>query len=193
MKLIRQIGLLAVILTVSVTAALAGGMFQNYPVVGSVAYCVLFAGDGTTCAGFEPAGPTIVTGNERVPADTVLPNGSGPQTVRLPLAAIGALPYQYAAPLTGATVAVAATTGALVLDPAGTIATLTVTLPAASALIDGQKLALSSSQTVTALTVTAGSGTTISNSPTALTISTTGNYGYQFVYRQANTKWFRLD
>ena len=75
---------------------------------------------------------------------------------------------------------------------AGTIATLTLTLPAATALQDGQILRISSSQTVTALTVTPGSGTTVSNTPTAITISATGPYGYEFVYRAANTKWYRV-
>lgn len=191
MKLTRLFGLLAVALTAG-SIAHAEGMFSNLPVVGGSSYCALYAGDGTTCVGTVPAGPTVVTGNERIPADTVLPNGQSPQSVRIPLAAIGALPYQYAAPLTGTTVAVAATTGSMVIDPAGTIAALTLTLPAASALVDNQTLAISSSQTITSLTLTPGSGTTVSNSPTALTISTTAAYGYKLIYRAANTKWYRL-
>lgn len=191
MKLIRQIGLLAVILTVSVTAALAGGMFQNYPVVGAsaTAFCSLFGGNGTTCVEFTPAGPSVVTGNELVPADTQLANGSSPQTVRLPMAALNALPYQYATPLAAATVVSAKTTGTMLLDPAGTLATLTVTLPPSP--IDGQHWNLASSQTITALTLNTSDSSTISNNPTVLTVSTTTSYGYTFVYRAANTKWFR--
>lgn len=191
MKLIR-VGLVAVGICAATLTANAAGMFGNLPIVGSAAYCALFAGDGVTCQGNVPAGPSVLTGTEKIAADTGLASGQSPQTVLVPLAAIGALPYQFAAPLTGATVAVAATTGTLVLDPAGTIATLTVTLPAAASLIDGQTFAISSSQTVTALTLTAGSGTTISNTPTAITISTTASYGYKFVYRAANTKWYRV-
>lgn len=193
MKLTRFVGLLAAVLTVSsIGAALAGGLFNNLPTVGGAAYCALYAGDGTTCQGSVPAGPSVTTGLETVPADTNAASGASPQTVRLGLASLNALPYQYNAPLTGATVAVAATTGTMLLDPAGTIATLTVTLPAATALIDGQQLSLASSQTVTALTLTGGTGTTISNAPTAITISTTGPYNYRFIYRAANTKWYRM-
>lgn len=192
MKLSR-LGLLAVVLTVSsIGAALAGGLFNNLPQVGGAAYCALYAGDGVTCQGNVPAGPSVTTGLETIPADTNAAQGVSPQTVRLGLASLGALPYQYATPLTATSVTVANTTGKLVLDPAGTIATLTVTLPAAIALIDGQTFEIGSSQTVTALTLTGGSGTTISNAPTAITVSTTANMGFKLVYRAANTKWYRL-
>lgn len=190
MKLTRLSGLLAAVLTVScIGAAFAGGLFNNLPQVGGAAYCALYAGDGVTCQGNVPAGPSIVTGNETVPADTNLPQGVSPQTVKLGLASLNALPYQYAQPTTGTTVTATKTTGTLLLDPAGTLAALTVTMPANP--IDGQKFSLTSSQTITALTVNTSDSSTISNSPTALTISTTASYGYRFVYRAANTKWYR--
>ncbi len=195
MKLTRLSGLLAAVLTVSsIGAAFAGGLFNNLPQVGGAAYCALYAGDGVTCQGNVPAGPTVTTGLETIPADTNAASGVSPQTVRLGLASLGALPYQYAAPLTGASIVVANTTGKLLLDPAGTIATLTVTFPPSTALIDGQTLEIGSSNTVTALTLTAGAGTTIKAStlPTALTISTTGSAGYKFLYKSSNTTWYRL-
>lgn len=198
MKLTRLSGLLAAALTVGSILALgaparAGGLFDTLPQVGGAATCTLYAGDGVTCQGFVPAGPSVVTGLEVVPADTNAAQGVSPQSVNLSLASLNALPYQYNAPLTGATVAVLPTTGTLLLDPAGTIATLTVTLPTAAQLIDGQEFAISSSQTVTALTLTPGAGTTVSNAPTAITISTTATYGYRFKYRLANTKWYRTN
>jgi hypothetical protein len=192
MKLAR-FGLSAAALLAFTLVAHAAGMFSNLPVVGSVAYCVLFAGDGTTCAGFEPAGPTIVTGNERIPADTALPNGNQPQTVRIPLPAIGVGPYQFAQPLTGTSITVNPVSRRLILQPAGTIAALTVTTPAASLLVDNQTWGICSSQIVTALTLTAGSGTTISNGVTALAAPPGTGAGtcYEWTYVQSATTWFR--
>jgi hypothetical protein len=196
MKLTLLSGLLAAVLTVSsIGVAFAGGLFQNLPVVGasSTAFCSLFRGDGVTCAQNTPAGPSIVTGNELIPADTQLTGGSQPQTVRLPLAAIGAGPYQYTAPLTGASVTVAATSRRLTVDPAGTIAALTVVFPTASLLVDNQTVGLCSTQVVTSLTMTSGSGTTILNPVTALAIppATGSSTCYQWTYRLANTSWYR--
>lgn len=171
MKLLNRIHFAAAALAAVLLAAPlahAGGIYDQYP-----------------------AGPSP-TGAESFAADTNLSGGRNPQTGRYTFQQLGLGAMQYAAPLTGTTVAVAAGTTNMVLDPAGTIATLTLTLPAASLLQDGQILRISSSQTVTALTVTPGSGTTVSNTPTAITISATGPYGYEFVYRAANTKWYRV-
>jgi hypothetical protein len=196
MKLTRSFGLGVAALVAATITAYAGGYFQNWPVVGasSTAYCALYQGNGTTCAEYVPAGPSIVTGNELVPADTQLANGNQPQTVRLPMAALGAGPYQYTAPLTGASVTVASTTRHLVIDPAGTIAALTLVFPAASTLIDGQLVSICSTQVVTALTLTAGSGTTILNGPTAMAVPPATGAGtcYGWVYRKANTSFYRV-
>jgi hypothetical protein len=193
MKLTR-LGLgLAALVAVSLPA-FATGMFSNLPVIGSAAYCVLFSGDGATCVGFEPAGPTIVTGNERIPADTVLPNGNQPQTVRIPLASLGTGPYQYNAPLTGASITVLPTSRRLMLEPAGTIAALTVVFPAATLLVDNQTVGLCSTQVITTLTMTAGTGTTILNPLTAtlLPLATGAAVCGEWVYRQSNTSFYRV-
>jgi hypothetical protein len=82
MKLTRLSGLLAAALTVGLIApALAGGQFGNLPIVGGAAYCALYAGDGTTCQGNVPAGPSALAGTEKIPADTGLASGASPQTV----------------------------------------------------------------------------------------------------------------
>ena len=71
---------------------------------------------------------------------------------------------QYASPLTGTTVTVTGTDDVwLVLTPAGTIATLTVALP--DAPVNKQEVAVSASQTVTALTL---SGGTVIGGPTTM-------------------------
>ena len=62
-----------------------------------------------------------------------------------------------ATPTTGQTVTVPLNTRRVVLTPAGTLASLTIALPSASALgsnYDGQQITIFSSQTITSLTVT---------------------------------------
>lgn len=188
--------------------AWAAGSYSLLPIVGGAAFCAStvsgagapFGGAtgqgqgsaGSVCAQTVPAGPPALTGNELIPADTVTAPGASPQTVTIPIRLLGAGPVQYNAPLTGASITVNPLSSTLVLDPAGTIAALTLVFPPATALIDGQSLEVSSSNTVTALTITPGSGTTIAQNPTAITVSTTTSYGYKFQYVAAVTKWIRL-
>lgn len=181
----------------SVAVALAAGNFSTYPIVGNPAFCsgnviAGVPGTATVCDSNVPAGPAALTGNELIPADTGLPSGQQPQTVVVPARLLGGGATQFATPLTGASLTAAAGETTMLLDPAGTIAALTVTLPAVGGLIDGQKWRLASSQTVTALTLTPGSGTTIAQAPTTITVSTTAPYNYEFVYRASTTKWYRL-
>ncbi len=177
------LGLAALVAVVGIAAA--AGNFPGFPIVGGATYCqgTSTGASGTpVCTVNVPAGPSIVPSSTVIPADTGLANGAQPQTVLLGLASLNALPYRYVVPTTGTTVTLAATTGALLMNPAGTLTALGIVLPAASAMIDGQQIAISSSQTITTLTMAGGTGTTISNSPTALTISTTGSYGYKFIF-----------
>jgi hypothetical protein len=94
--------------------------------------------------------------------------------------------YSYQTPLTGATIVVANTSRTLVIDPAGTLAALTVQLPAAP--IDGQLVEFSTSQVLTSLTVSPNGGQTMGN---GLPTSAAAGQGFGFIYRLALTKWFR--
>lgn len=78
----------------------------------------------------------------------------------------------------------------LILDPAGTLASGTITMPASP--VDGQVIEITSSATITALTVSANAGQSIKNAPTTLVVSATGPQGYSFIYHTANTTWYRL-
>lgn len=162
--------LAAALALLAAPSAHAGGMYEQFP-------------NDLTAA---------PTGVETFAADTNLSGGRNPQTSRFTFQQIGVGAIQNPTPLTGASVTVAAATSKLLIEPAGTIAALTVVLPAATGLAQGQQLEISSTQTVTALTLTAGSGTTIAaQTPTAITVSTTASYGYKFVYY--GTKWYRLN
>ena len=119
------------------------------------------------------------TGNPQAPYST--------NTVTVAQLMGGAAGYAYAQPTSGGTVVALAATATLLLDPAGALAALTVDLP--SATQDGQTFQVSTTQTITALTASpaSGSGQTVSGG--ALTL--TANGGVAWLYRAANTTWYR--
>src|SRR5579862_852732 len=94
------------------------GAFFGFPIVGGASYCITTlnpappnangngAGQTGQCVATAPAGPTVMTGNELVLANTGLPGTQVPQTVFLPavLAASGA--YSLVVPVTTNTVVV---------------------------------------------------------------------------------------
>lgn len=86
-------------------------------------------------------------------------------------------------PLTGGTVNLAAATPIEIIDPAGTLAALTVNLPGSP--VDGQLQRVSFTQAITTLTMGGG---TISNAPTTAAAAAT----FEFIYDLATTKWYRV-
>lgn len=92
----------------------------------------------------------------------------------------------YQTPLTGFTITVSNTTGTLVLDPAGTLASGTITMPTSPT--DKQIVRISSTQTITALTVSANTGQTIKGAVTTLA----ANGFASWIYRSTNTTWYRI-
>ena len=157
-----------------------------YPVVGGSAFCSSTV--NSTCVNTIPAGPTL-PGTATIPVDTNFSGGRSPQTAKAPVAVVGLGGIQNETPLTGASVILNPGVGRLLLKPAGTIATLTVTLPASGWLYDGQVLIIASSQTVTTLTITAGSGTTIA--ATAAT-TVTADAPIEWIYSAASATWFQI-
>lgn len=192
-KFLRSIGVGLAALIVSSAIAVGAGLFPGFPIVSGASYCNGYATgtSGQVCIQTVPAGPSL-TGNELIPADTQLASGQSPQTVLVPSRVLGGGAATYYTATNATNYTVSNLTGKLILTPASTLTTTTLTLPAAADLLDGQSLELSSTATLTAVVITAGSGTSISNTPTALTVSTTGAYGYKFIYRASNTTWYRL-
>lgn len=88
---------------------------------------------------------------------------------------------QYSVPTTGQTV-VSDGSGAMFLNPAGLLATLTVTLP--SSPVDGQTFEISSSQTITVLTVNGG---TVKGGITTILL----NGWARWRYSVTAASWFR--
>jgi hypothetical protein len=91
--------------------------------------------------------------------------------------------YDYQVPTTGFSYTFS-TYNVLIMNPAGTLATGTITMPANPA--DGMTVTFSSTQQITALTVSPNTGQTINN---ALTTFGAGQ-AQSYIYRAASTAWF---
>ena len=92
--------------------------------------------------------------------------------------------YDYQAPTTGFSYTFAAGTTVLVMNPAGTLATGTVTMPASP--VDGMTISFSSTQQITALTVAGNTGQSIVGNPNKILAGGAAT----FVYRLSNTTWY---
>jgi hypothetical protein len=169
-----------------------GGVQSGAPVVGGAAYCSSYVNG--VCANTVPAGPTAVTGDETVLAQTNLTQGRNPQVVAMSMRSLNSAPlalHTCAAAACG-NVTIAGNSGGVVLTYSTTIDSATVILPALTAAMIGQRVSIGASHTVTALTVSAGAGTSLAvTTPTALTASTTAPQGYEFVL-MSDTKWYRV-
>jgi len=93
--------------------------------------------------------------------------------------------YDYQVLTTGFTYTFAAGTTVLVINPAGTLATGTITFPATP--VDGMTVTFSSTQQITALTL-AGNSKTIVSAATILP----ANQATTYVYRLSNTSWYPM-
>src|SRR5580765_2021334 len=89
------IGCAALVSTVGI--AVSAGLFWGYPIVGQGTYCISYQNPTVvngivtsqgTCTSTAPAGPSALTGNELVIADTQLPGGQNPQSVLIPSAVL---------------------------------------------------------------------------------------------------------
>lgn len=182
------------LLTIALILAPVAAIAQQWPavpIVDGASYCASTV--NAVCVQTVPAGPSL-TGNETIPADTNLASGGQPQTVKIDISTLGGGTLLYNAPLTGASITIASAVRQLIVEPAGTIAALTLVFPAATTLTNGQRLGVCGTQIVTTLTLTAGSGTTISGGPTAMLVPvTTGGASCpEWIYRTANTTWYRV-
>lgn len=194
--MLKKISLAALSLVIVTSLAYAGGLFNGFPIVGDPGSDICLSyGNNSVCNTFSPAGPNGVPPLATFPADTNV-SGSGsvqnPSTINVPVGLTGATVLD-AAPLTAASITVPTGTAKLMLVPAGTIAALTVLLPAPSTTIngnvyslnDGQPFSIYTSQTVTALTVTPFSGTTLT--PTVTTV--TAALPVKLIYNKAALAW----
>lgn len=180
-------------------ATQGGGQGAGFPTlnVPDATQCLSFT-NNNRCVNYAPAGPTALNGYETILTDTHLSPGQLPQTINTPIMGLGAGKLDVQAPLTGATLTVDAFTRQLIVNPAGTIAALTVNLPAASAtMVNGQRIGICGTQVVTALTLGGGTGNTFNpTQPTAMLVPVvTGAAScFEFIYSKTSATagvWFR--
>ena len=102
---------------------------------------------------------------------------------------VDAVESQYFAPLTGTTLSVLDNKGAvwLILTPAGTLANLTLLLPAVANVLDHQELVVNSTQTLTALTIN-GNGASVVGGPTTLA----ANGFFRLRFDAVLKTWYRI-
>lgn len=96
---------------------------------------------------------------------------------------------QYSAPLTGTTVQVTDSANSvwLILTPAGTLAALTIALPAKANCADKQEVLVNTRQTLTSLTVSCSGGTVV-GAPTTLA----ANGYFRMRYDAVMSTWYRV-
>ena len=92
--------------------------------------------------------------------------------------------YAYASPSTGFSLAPTVDQTGIIIDPSGTLASGTITMPANPK--DGQIETFSTSQTITSLTVLPYSGQSTTCSPTTLA----AGESFSCIYRAANLTWY---
>jgi hypothetical protein len=95
---------------------------------------------------------------------------------------------QIVSPNSGTTVNVSANVEYLILKLGGTLASLTINMTVAP--IDGQELAISSTQIITTLAIRASSGATIYNAPT--TFAAAGGK-FRMIYDLSSNSWYITD
>lgn len=161
--------------------------WPSLPQVDGPSYCASTV--NAVCVQTVPAGPAL-TGNETIPADTNLSGGGQPQTVKIDIQSLGGGKLVVSVPVTGDTVTVDAQTRQVIVNPAGTIANLTINLPAASStMLNGQRVGICGTQIVTTLTSGAGTGNTFSTTaPTAMLVPVvTGAAScFEYIYQKTS-------
>jgi hypothetical protein len=96
--------------------------------------------------------------------------------------------YLYNVPTTGFTINLTVAQSALSLNPAGTLATGTVVMPAT--ILDGKVVSVFTTQTITALTLSTTNGATFT--PAAVTTLVAGA-NVNYVYSVTANTWYRIE
>ena len=122
-------------------------------------------------------------------------NPSGYQTAAQVRTAVDSSTYSLQAPTTGFSITIGANISHLILNPVGTLAVGSITMPASP--VDGYIVTVSTSQIITALTVSPNTGQTVKNAPTTLQLNATtpgaiSGFGFSYIYNLSSTTWFRI-
>jgi hypothetical protein len=155
---------------------------------GTISACILYdadisgnAGTISTLYGFYFHDLSAISG---ITSKTSFRNDDPNAPIRS-LAPVVVSATQRASPTAGQTVTVSANKDRLILTPAGTLATLTILLPAAATLSDGAFFEVQTSQVITSLTWTC-SGAAFILAPASLAIAK----GVTIRWDSTNTAWW---
>lgn len=168
------------------------GFWSNWPIVGQASYCSTTT--NSVCTNTVPAGPSALTGIETIPANTGIGNRS-PSNVLIPVGTLGGNPITIVTVTSSNPDPISASnlSGGVIYNATATITAANITLPASP--IQGQLYRISANRNITALSVTAPSGTSMAanSAPTVLSANITGGpQGYLFYYDLTADTWFRL-
>jgi len=140
--------------------------------------------DGTATAKVNGITATISSQtNTRVTLATPTSHNDKVEITYNPVEMVGVTRTERQVPVTGNTVSPSNLAGLLILEPAGTLATLTVNFP--SGPVDNQAFTIFTTQTLTALSF--GNGTVV-GAPTTLA----ANGSAHFRYSTATSKWYKV-
>lgn len=142
--------------------------------------------DGVFTAATLPAANSVPAGTQAFTSDRGRVVSDGANWIASPSIMLSGSDarLQYNVPITAFNVQMTDVATHLILEPAGTLAAGTVALPANP--VDANEIAISTTQTVTALTLSAP-GKTITTAVTTLAAGATVRYRY----RAANTTWYK--
>ena len=180
MNRLKKLALAATLLIGGAAAALAAGVFSNYPGVGVTANtnCTSY-GNNNFCNQYQPAGPSFLTGTEAFPADTNYVNPQGntiqPYTITIPTSLFGSGYGNAAVSSATGTVAlvqVADGVGTQIYSGAGTATYTSFKLPANP--MNNQKLCLvNAGSGILTLTAVAAGTNSFNNTPTIVGVTPT--------------------
>lgn len=134
--------------------------------------------------------PTVQSLNQNDLVQIVPRGAPSAQTMyQTPGAVAGIDQYSLQVPLTAFSITPPNLTSLLYLNPAGTLATGTLTMEAVAS--DGQKFCVEDSQTQTAITVAANTGQTLASYGLGAVTALTANTRYCWIYFAAPAVWVR--
>lgn len=176
----KRLGLGLLGLVAAVGIAVAGGAFQGYPLVGGTGTTnCLSAGNNGVCNQYQPAGPSTLSGNETIPADTNIQGGGGTgsnsNTVVVPVTLFGG-GYGNAAvsSTTGTTALVTVADGvnAQIYSGAGTATYTSFKLPA-NPINNQQVCLINAGSGILTVSAVAASANNFNNTPTIVGVTPT--------------------
>lgn len=189
----------AMFLVGGIAAAFAGGLWMGFPIVGVPANtnCESYGNNGV-CNQYTPAGPAAIPNSALIPADTGLSNGQNPQTIRVPITIFAQGLGTAQVVTTNASVVMTDGVSTLISNQ-GTVTIASIKLPPNPK--DNQLVRIANAGsgvlTITAIAVGTTGQSIVGTAPASLAILTNNaaaaaENNATYVYKAANTSWYRI-